>query len=177
MGSNIITNSGDLTPTRPPKHQTKPIFKNFNNLWSSISVSLFVVVVVFIVAINFFCRWNGCWRSWKRWQHWWVSIYNARDGPSLQQHVELRVVPGGVVLRRCVSRSRLWKSRCCFAQRRSGAVFHGRLHIEWRILLGLGSGIHCGRRLEHSLRAASRTTVPGTPPKGKVGMLQITIKT
>ncbi len=62
------------------------------------------------------------------------SIYNARDGPSLQrvatERVELRVIPGGVVLRRCVSRSRLWKSRCCFAQRRSRAVFHGRLHIE-----------------------------------------------
>ncbi len=111
----------------------------------------------------------------ERWQHWWVSIYNARDGPSLQQHVELRVVSGGVVLRRSVSRSRLWKSRCCFAQRRSGVVFHGRLHVEWRILLGLRSGIHCGRRLEHCLRAASRTTVPGTPPKGKVRMLQITI--
>jgi len=63
------------------------------------------------------------------------SIYNARDGPSLQlvatEHFELRVISGGVVLRRCVSRSRLWKSRCCFVQRRSGAFFHGRLlHIE-----------------------------------------------
>jgi len=63
------------------------------------------------------------------------SIYNARDGPSLQlvatEHFEFRVIPGGVVLRRCVSRSRLWKSRCCFVQRRSGAFFHGRLlHIE-----------------------------------------------
>ncbi len=176
MGSNIITNSGDLNPAPPPpKHQTKPIFKNFNICdhqfrWACSSSSFLLLRSIFFVD-GTDAEEVGRDGSIDE------SIYNARDGPSLQQHVELRVVPGGVVLRRSVSRSRLWKSRCCFAQRRSGVVFHGRLHVQWRILLGLRSGIHCGRRLEHCLRAASRTTVPGTPPKGKVGMLQITIKT
>lgn len=51
MGSNIITNSGDLNS--PPQNQTKPIFKNFNICDHQFRWACFVVVVVFIVAINF----------------------------------------------------------------------------------------------------------------------------